>query len=84
MTTPRQDAPDRVVNRVKCDIAVVKIMPEASFKRILLPTAGGPHSEFASELLGPIVEAQEVEVTACYVVPEDAGEDVKREAHSWV
>ncbi len=23
-------------------------------------------------------------MTACYVVPEDAGEDVEREAHSWI
>ena len=75
---------DRVVNRVRADIAVVKLTPAPSFKRILLPTAGGPDSEFAVELLGPIVEAEDAEVTACYVISDDAGADEEKEAHGWI
>ncbi len=75
---------DRVVNRVKGDIAVVKLMENPSFRRILLPTAGGPHTELAAELLEPIVAAHNAEVTACYVVPEDADAEQEREAQRWI
>jgi nucleotide-binding universal stress UspA family protein len=71
---------DRVVNRVRCDIAVVKLRGEAPFRRILLPTAGGPQAEFAAELLEPIVAAHGAKVTACYVMPRDAGPEEERAA----
>ena len=75
---------DRVVNRVRGDIAVVKLRGNSPFRRILLPTAGGPHAEFAAELLGPIVAACGAQVTASYVLPEDADDEQERDAHAWI
>lgn len=75
---------DRVVHRSNSDIAVVKIRGEGKFERILLPTAGGPHAEFAAELLEPIVKATGAKVTACYVIPADADRAQEEEAERWM
>lgn len=75
---------DRVVRRVKGDVAVVKLIGDAPFNRILLPTSGGPHAEFAAEILEPIVAETGAKVTACYVLPLNATEEDEREARSWV
>lgn len=75
---------DRVVHRSNSDIAVVKIRGEGEFKRILLPTAGGPHAEFAAELIEPIVKATGAKVTACYVIPPDATREEEEEAERWM
>jgi nucleotide-binding universal stress UspA family protein len=75
---------DRVVNRVRSDVAVVKLTEEPSFKRILLPTAGGPNAEFATELIQPVVKQYGSKVTACYVIPEDADSSAEAEAHQWM
>lgn len=75
---------DRVVNRVRTDTVVVKLQEQHSFDRILLPTTGGPHSEYAAELLEPIVETYGSQVTACYVLPEEADEKMEQDAHSWI
>lgn len=75
---------DRVVHRTNSDIAVVKLRGEQKFKRILLPTAGGPHTEFAAELIEPIVKATGAHVTACYVIPAAADHHQEREAKRWM
>ncbi len=46
---------DRVVNRTHSDIAIIRLRDDPKLDRILLPTSGGPHAEFAAELLQPIV-----------------------------
>ena len=75
---------DRVVNRATADVAVVKLQDQARFDRILLPTAGGPHTRFAVELLEPIVAAYGSRVTACSVIPEDADAERENEAMGWI
>jgi amino acid transporter/nucleotide-binding universal stress UspA family protein len=75
---------DRVVHRSNSDIAVVKIRGEGKFERILLPTAGGPHAEFAAEMIEPIVKATGAKVTACYVIPADADREQEEEAERWM
>jgi len=75
---------DRVIHRVRGDVVVVKLRGDAPFKRILLPTSGGPHAEFAAELLEPIVAETGAKVTACYVIPEGASDDDEQEARRWV
>ena len=75
---------DRVVRHASGDIVVVKQRGNPPFRRILLPTTGGPHAEFAAELLAPIVAAYNAQVTACYVLPEDADARQEQEAHSWM
>ena len=75
---------DRVVNRATADVVVAKLQEQTSFDRILLPTAGGPHTRFAVELLEPIVAAYGSRVTACYVIPADADEEREREAMRWM
>jgi nucleotide-binding universal stress UspA family protein len=75
---------DRVVNRVRSDVAVVKLHETPSFERILLPTSGGPHAEFAAELIEPIAKAYGSKVTACFVLPEDADAQMEQDAHQWI
>jgi len=75
---------DQVVHRVRGDIAVVRLRGEPPFKRILFPTAGGPNTEFAAELIAPLVKAWGAQVTACNIIPEDANEERERDAKGWI
>lgn len=49
---------DVIIDKVPCDLLVVKFDPELQlpFKRILLPTAGGPSAKFAATLAGHLLE----------------------------
>ena len=75
---------DRVVNQVRSDVAVVKLQDDLAFDRILLPTSGGPHAEFAAELIEPVVQAHGSKVTVCFVLPEEANARLEDEAHQWI
>lgn len=75
---------DQVVQRVRGDIAVVRLRGTPPFKRILFPTAGGPNTEFAAELIAPLVKAWGAQVTACNIIAEDANEEQEREARGWI
>jgi amino acid transporter len=75
---------DQVIRHAPCDIAMLKVAGKNPPKRCLFPTAGGPHARLAAEMLNALAPAFGMEVTACYVVPPDATEDVRRQAMTWI
>ena len=59
---------DRVVKQARCDVLVERIGPTAgTVDSILLPTAGGPHAEFAAEIAAAIAERNDAAVEVLYV-----------------
>ena len=59
---------DRVVTQARCDVLVERIgPPEGAIDSILLPTAGGPHAEFAAEIVAAIAARNDATVECCYV-----------------
>ena len=59
-------------------------MGDRPIRRILITTAGGPHATLAAEYVGIYHDAQGCEVTCCYVVAADAGEDDRESARKWI
>jgi len=75
---------DKVVRYAPCDLIVIKLMGERPVKRILFPTAGGPHSILAAEYLGCYCDAYDYTVDGAYVVRPDADEAARISAQRWV
>jgi len=71
VTHPRATSLGRIVDIVlrdaSCDVLVVRGDDAAPPKKILVPTAGGPHAKAAVRLSLLLAEACEVEVTLLYV-----------------
>ena len=65
---------DAVVNHSRSDIMLVKIEGEGSFKRLLLPTAGGEHAVAAERYATSIAKHFKGSITLCGVVPPNAAE----------
>jgi len=70
---------DPIVNNAPCDIAVVKAGPLSQFKKVLLPTAGGPQLELAGDVATAIGKQFGSKITAIHIVSseeeKEAGED---------
>lgn len=49
---------DDVIDRVMCDLLVIKFDPELKipFRKLLLPTAGGPNARFVASLAGDLIK----------------------------
>jgi len=75
---------DQVIRHAPCDLMVLKIAEQRQFRRVLFPTAGGPHARLAAEFLSALAEAWGMTVTATYVVPPDAPAQQRREAEQWI
>jgi len=75
---------DQVIRHAPCDLVMLKVASTTPPKRCLFPTAGGPHARLAAEMLNVLAPAFDMEVTACYVVPPDATEEVRRQADAWI
>ena len=59
---------DQVVTQARCDVLVERIgPPERAIDSVLLPTAGGPHAEFAAEIAAAIAASHDATVECCYV-----------------
>jgi nucleotide-binding universal stress UspA family protein len=58
---------DAVVTHARTDIMLVKLMGEAKFQRILLPTAGGEHAQWAEQYSSTIVSQYGGNLTLCQV-----------------
>ncbi|MFT4932674.1 MAG: amino acid transporter/nucleotide-binding universal stress UspA family protein [Natronomonas sp.] len=58
---------DEVVTRARCDVLVERIGPAGKVESILVPTAGGPHAEFAAEIAGAIARPNDAHVEVIYV-----------------
>lgn len=63
---------DAVVTHARTDIMLVKLMGEAQFQRILLPTAGGEHAQWAEQYGATIVDQYGGELTLCQVVAQES------------
>ena len=78
------EATDRLLHALRADVAVVRFRKDPPYEDILLPTAGGPHAEFAAELIEPMVEKANAKVTTCFVIPKNADATAVARAHKWM
>ena len=75
---------DKVVRLAPCDLITVKLMGDRPIRRILITTSGGPHAALAAEYVGIYHDAEGYEVTCCYVVEPNSGEDAREAARQWI
>ncbi len=71
---------DKVVRYTPCDLVVVKLMADRPIKKVLFPTAGGPHTRLAAEYLRYYCDIYEYTVDCCYVIKPGADENQRAEA----
>jgi len=64
---------DYVIEHTPCDLAVVRDRGLEQIRRILIPTAGGPHAVLAAKIALAIAEAWEATVTLLHVCRPGAG-----------
>lgn len=65
---------DRVLGEAECDVYVKRIkLPSESINSILVPVAGGPHDELATELAATIAAQHDAEITLLHVGQSDSG-----------
>jgi amino acid transporter/nucleotide-binding universal stress UspA family protein len=74
------DKIDRIVTDARCDVLVERMGGTGDIESILLPTAGGPHAEYAAEVAGAIARANNARVELVYVLGADADEDAREDA----
>jgi nucleotide-binding universal stress UspA family protein len=75
---------DQVIRHAPSDLMLLKLQNGKDFRRVLFPTAGGPHARQATQVLSSIAAARPLEVTVCYVVPPDASPEEQTEAERWI
>ncbi len=62
---------DSLIRQAACEVLLVKLQPNASFSRWLLPMAGGPNSQQALRLLPALLTLSEAaDVKVCQVFPQ--------------
>ncbi|WP_096391576.1 amino acid permease [Halopenitus persicus] len=72
---------DEVVTKARCDVLVERVGPAADsasigeVDSILLPTAGGPHAEFATEIARAVARRNDAHVKVIYVRSTDSDRD---------
>ncbi|MBV0924897.1 amino acid permease [Halomicroarcula limicola] len=67
---------DTVVKEADCDVLVERIGPKGAPESILLPTAGGPHAEYAAAVARAIAHTTGATVTTLRVVAPGEGTPV--------
>ena len=71
---------DHILRDAECDVYVKRISrPSESPAAILVPVAGGPHDELATDVAGALADQYDATVTLLHVVSEEA-ESISREA----
>jgi nucleotide-binding universal stress UspA family protein len=70
-----------ILLKARCDVAIVRLGKnmDLNIKKILLPTAGGPHSTLAAELAHDIAEQEGSEITMLHV---GSTPDIKEDAQT--
>ncbi|MFB6085237.1 MAG: amino acid permease [Halodesulfurarchaeum sp.] len=73
---------DEVITRAKCDVLVERIGEEvgSDVDRLLLPTAGGPHSEYAAQVASAIARTHDAEIHVTHTIPPTATDADRRDA----
>ncbi len=75
---------DTVSRYAPCDLGVVRFGRNVDYKRILLPTAGGPHARLASRLVPSVADRFGASVTSAYVIPKGTGPEGRERAMAWI
>jgi nucleotide-binding universal stress UspA family protein len=75
---------DKVVHLAPCDLITVKLLNSHPIRKILIPTAGGPHATLAADLVSSYQKLFDAEITCCYVVPVNASEEARKAALQWI
>jgi amino acid transporter/nucleotide-binding universal stress UspA family protein len=76
---------DPVVRVAACNVAVVRWRgTKGKLKKLLLPTAGGPHARYAATLAAELARANGAALTVCYVVHRGAAEADREAALGWI
>jgi nucleotide-binding universal stress UspA family protein len=75
---------DQVVRHAPCDLITVKLTGVTEFRRILMPTAGGPHARLAAEYVGYLQDAFDAVVTVVNVVAPGSTGREREEALEWI
>ncbi|EMA37935.1 amino acid permease [Halococcus hamelinensis] len=75
---------DRVATDAPCDVLVERIGPPTAVGSILVPTAGGPHAEYAAEVADALAKANDARVRVVSVVPPGASADDRERAERTV
>jgi amino acid transporter/nucleotide-binding universal stress UspA family protein len=65
---------DEVIEGAPCDVATAKVEATDEPGRVLVPTAGGPHGEFAEDIAAAFASARGAEVTLMNVATADGDE----------
>ena len=68
---------DDVVTQARCDVLVERIGPAVEVDSILLPTAGGPHAAFATEIARAIARPNDARVEVLYVTSPGGASDAE-------
>jgi len=75
---------DLVVKHAPCDLITVKLIDQGPFKKLLMPTAGGPHASLAAEFVGHLQREFDSDVTVVNIVPPGADEAAYATARRWI
>ena len=75
---------DKVVRHAPCDLIFVKLQGNHPLRRILIPTAGGPHAALAAEFVGMYHDTYGYDATCCYVISPNADEHAREQARQWI
>ena len=75
---------DKVVRHAPCDLIFVKLQGNHPLRRILIPTAGGPHAALAAEFVGMYHDTYGYDATCCYVISPNADEPAREQARQWI
>lgn len=73
------DVVDDIVSHAKCDILLIKHVPDESFRNILLPTAGGDHARHAESYAASLARYYDGSVTVSSVISPDADQETRRQ-----
>ncbi|WP_370525556.1 amino acid permease [Halococcus qingdaonensis] len=71
---------DQVVTQAQCNVLVERISPVEDVDSILLPTAGGPHAEYAVGIARAIARPQDARINVVYVIDPGADENERERA----
>jgi CBS domain-containing protein len=66
---------DYVIEHTPCDLAIVRDRGVRQIRRLLVPTAGGPHAALAAKLALAIARVHDASVTLLYVCRPAGGEE---------
>jgi amino acid transporter/nucleotide-binding universal stress UspA family protein len=71
---------DKVIRHAPCDLFMLKVGDERTYKSCLLPTSGGPNAMLAAAVIKGLAEEEKMSVTATTVVAPNATSQQRADA----